>query len=341
MNLDAYKHDGRCPVCHSAAKVQDMERRHAYWINCTKCGKYALDDDTCTADISSQYKLRSCLYYYLSQNRDGLAGKKIVPLFTNTVYGEEGDAIQQGVYLLKEISTASIMQIYPKDIHEKIAMIMVNLGKEVQYIGNNFSVLASPFDPEKSHLLFIDESYGLETKEKQFYGVLDLLEEENLIEDDGKTHQSFVYKITSDGWALIDEYQKAHQSLAQGFIAMWFDPQMEPARRSIMEAIKSCGYIPIAIDMKEHNNQIVPEILFEISRSEFVVADLTGHRGGVYYEAGYAEGLGKQVITCCNANDFEKMHFDLRQKSTIIWADEADLSKRLKDRIEATVGRRM
>ena len=40
---------------------------------------------------------------------------------------------------------------------------------------------------------------------------------------------------------------------------------------------------------EEHNNQIVPEIFYEIRQSNYIIADLTGHRNGVYYEAGYAE----------------------------------------------------
>ena len=33
---------------------------------------------------------------------------------------------------------------------------------------------------------------------------------------------------------------------------------------------------------------IPSEIISEIKRSKFMIADLTGYRGGVYYEAGFA-----------------------------------------------------
>ena len=101
------------------------------------------------------------------------------------------------------------------------------------------------------------------------------------------------------------------------------------------------GYIPRMIDEKEHNNQIVPEILFEISRSKFVVVDVTYPNYGAYYEAGYAEALGKEVIICCREDVFnsnQKPHFDIAQKSSIVWKDEEDLENRLFRRIEATVG---
>lgn len=120
------------------------------------------------------------------------------------------------------------------------------------------------------------------------------------------------------------------------FVAMWFDDSMKKARENITEAIKSCGYEPMLIDMKEHNNQIVPEIFKEIDDSEFVIVDLTGHRGGVYYEAGYAMAKGKTVILSCR-ND-EDTHFDVAQINTIYWQNEKDLFERLTRRIKATVG---
>ncbi len=120
------------------------------------------------------------------------------------------------------------------------------------------------------------------------------------------------------------------------FVAMWFDDSMKKARENINEAIKSCGYEPMLIDMKEHNNQIVPEIFKEIDDSEFVIVDLTGHRGGVYYEAGYAMAKGKTVILSCR-ND-EDTHFDVAQINTIYWQNEKDLFERLTRRIKATVG---
>lgn len=120
------------------------------------------------------------------------------------------------------------------------------------------------------------------------------------------------------------------------FVAMSFDGSMEEARNAIADAIKGCGYEPMLIDNKEHNNQIVPEIYKEISDSIFVIADLTGQRGGVYYEAGYAMAKGKDLILCCR--DGENLHFDVAQINTIFWKDEQNLKEKLIRRIKATIG---
>ena len=123
----------------------------------------------------------------------------------------------------------------------------------------------------------------------------------------------------------------------QAFIAMSFDDSMKTARKSIVKAVEDSGYKAMLIDIKEHNNQIVPEIYREIEESEFVVADLTGQRGGVYYEAGYAVAKDKPLILSCKKSTEEKPHFDVAQINTIFWEDEGDLYTRLAKRIKATI----
>jgi nucleoside 2-deoxyribosyltransferase len=79
---------------------------------------------------------------------------------------------------------------------------------------------------------------------------------------------------------------------------------------------------------------------YEIRYSKFIVCDLSGHRNGVYYEAGYGAALNKEVILTCRDDCFEKMHFDVAQINTIRWSDEEDLKLKLCKRIEATIGKR-
>lgn len=118
------------------------------------------------------------------------------------------------------------------------------------------------------------------------------------------------------------------------FIAMSFASEMTSAREAIMRVIEDKGYKAMVIDEKEHNEQIVPQIFEEIKKAEFIIADLTGHRNGVYYEAGFAKGLGKEVIFTCNADDFENSHFDVKQINTIKWDSEWALRDKLSKRIE-------
>ncbi|HZU50969.1 MAG TPA: hypothetical protein VE968_03750 [Sphingomicrobium sp.] len=113
-------------------------------------------------------------------------------------------------------------------------------------------------------------------------------------------------------------------------------------RKGIEPAIREAGYEPLRIDRKEHLNKIDDEIIAEIRRSRFLVADFThgdtGARGGVYYEAGFAHGLNIPVIFTCRADAIDKVHFDTRQYNHITWATPDELKERLAKRITATLG---
>jgi len=56
---------------------------------------------------------------------------------------------------------------------------------------------------------------------------------------------------------------------------MQFGDETKSIRESFRKAISESGYSVKIIDEKEHNNQIVPEIFFEIEQSLFVVVDIT------------------------------------------------------------------
>lgn len=147
-------------------------------------------------------------------------------------------------------------------------------------------------------------------------------------------------RITPKGWAQLDA-QRLKQTQSQiGFIAMWFSEAMTPAWKAIERGIEAAGYKSLRIDQTQHNNKINDEIIAAIRRSKFVVADFTGQRGGVYFEAGFGLGLGLQVIWLCRHDDLKQVHFDNRQYNFILWTDDklTELEHALKNRIEATIG---
>ncbi len=96
------------------------------------------------------------------------------------------------------------------------------------------------------------------------------------------------------------------------------------------------------IDQKEHINKIDDEIIAGIKQSRFLVADFThgedGARGGVYYEAGFAHGLGLPVIFTCQKDSVDKLHFDTNHYNHIVWTTPEELREKLKNRILAVIG---
>ncbi len=122
------------------------------------------------------------------------------------------------------------------------------------------------------------------------------------------------------------------------FVAMWFDPSMEEVYQvGICKPLKELGYNPIRVDKFEHNDRIDQKIFDLIRHSRFMIADISGHRGGVYYEAGFAFGLGLPVIQTCRREDFEKRHFDVFTINTIVYDKPIELAARIVGRIKETI----
>lgn len=124
---------------------------------------------------------------------------------------------------------------------------------------------------------------------------------------------------------------------------MWFNPEMRLAYdQGFDPAIRDSGYNPMRIDQKEHINKIDDEIIAEIRRSRFLIADFTSEpdrpRGGVYFEAGLAFGLNIPVIWACRDDLVAQLHFDIRQFNHIVWTTPDDLRQKLSNRIRAVLG---
>lgn len=123
------------------------------------------------------------------------------------------------------------------------------------------------------------------------------------------------------------------------FVAMSFDKSLDNAFDvGLLPAVETdCGFKVIRIDRVHHNDVITDRIISAIRSAQFVVADFTLQKAGVYYEAGFALGLGRPVVWTCREDDKEKLHFDTRQYNHILWSTPEELRSKLTDRIRATI----
>jgi nucleoside 2-deoxyribosyltransferase len=141
--------------------------------------------------------------------------------------------------------------------------------------------------------------------------------------------------------ARLEETEQSIDSKSV-FVAMWFNDEMRLAYDlALVPAIESLGYNAVRVDAIAHNEKIDDRIISEIRSAKFVVADFScgpdGARGGVYFEAGFALGLGIPVIFSVRASDINRVHFDTRQYNHLVWTSEDDLRQKLRDRISATI----
>jgi len=148
-------------------------------------------------------------------------------------------------------------------------------------------------------------------------------------------------RLTLGGWKRLLEIDKQKINSNQAFVAMWFSEETKIAWSAGFEpALAKTGYKPIRIDLIQHNDKIDDRIIAGIRRSGLLVADFTGNRGGVYFEAGFAMGLGVPVIWTCREDCMDSLHFDTRQYNYIVWENPGDLKTKLIYRIEATLPNR-
>lgn len=316
-----------CYICAGDAKSLPSQDISGNFYTCKKCGKYIITDDAkryidnevLINDQNYENKFYNCLNFYFLHKKN-----------LNKTYVIDLKAQNSEKYIF--LSIAEIMNLSPNSMLERINMILLNFSKEMDNIGK-------AYDFSSSQLLRICLAISLEEIEI----ILNAMSQElSYIQVTGRITSYVRIKITYEGWIKIDELKTNIKKYKKGFIAMWFNENMEPIRKAIKDIFVETGYQISIIDEKEHNNQIVQEILYEIETSDFIVADLTGNRGGVYYEAGYALGLGKEVILIVDNNwleeNKENPHFDVAQKNQIRYISIDDLSVRLFNRITSTVG---
>ena len=139
----------------------------------------------------------------------------------------------------------------------------------------------------------------------------------------------YAINLTLDGWERYEAEKRGKFKGNYGFIAMQFgDVELDSFVQDVIKPTvkKDIGYE--LVDMRDVSEAgIIDNIMrVRIRGAAFVIADLTHDNRGAYWEAGYAEGLGKPVIYICEKKKFEKKktHFDTNHCTTVPWSRNDD-----------------
>ncbi|MFZ1852340.1 MAG: hypothetical protein WAU15_09015 [Nitrosomonas sp.] len=231
---------------------------------------------------------------------------------------------KEGVLTLETIT--DLISQYPS-ASQIFDEALLNLSHKADHPSNNISINEN----EVWYLYAHDAPSALWTvKELESLGYVKILFPSK--------NESIYVSITAKGWSRISELQnKPNKESNQAFVAMWFNNEMNSYYQSIKEAIELNGTQCIRIDSEQHNNKICDEINAQIRKSKYLVADFTGNCSGVYFEAGFAQGLGIPVIWTVKKDHLKNVHFDTRQYNHIVYETEVDLKQQLKYRIQATI----
>lgn len=133
------------------------------------------------------------------------------------------------------------------------------------------------------------------------------------------------------------------KSRHQVFVAMRFDNERERLYKDVLTPIvQAANYSIIKVNDQEYEGSIIGKIVDDITDSTILIADLTGNRGGVYYELGIAKGLQlcnhpiRTILTCDKKFfDDEKVHFDVQGDNIILYESDDDYKEKLSRRIQA------
>ena len=242
---------------------------------------------------------------------------------------------QQPTVTEEIISLAKNRRLLP--VHERAEKLLRFIASSTETIADHVDLSRSSYES----LLAL--AWSESTTRGDLVYLVDYLKATSWVQESPVSPQGRLeLRATVAGYNRIAEAETNVDS-SQAFVAMWFDPQMDEAYdKGIMPAIEDASYKPLRIDRKPDVNKIDDEIIAEIRRSKFIVADFTqgedGARGAVYFEAGFASGLGLRVLYTCHKDKVNKLAFDTRQYTHILWETPEDLRVSLKNHIMAVFG---
>jgi nucleoside 2-deoxyribosyltransferase len=288
----------KCFLCGNKAEALKYDiMSSAYGVRCGLCGFYGLGEFAkVSLDRDSSNEKRHALAWIVRE----LAAAEKQPITAEAL----DDLVQQS--LAREPTPSGKAQLLLQEIKRRSRA----LGRGVD------------FDPAREWPII--KARGSE----ECKAIIDALRRRHLLAEPRHLKDDQLI-LEWDGWELIEPLTGSAARTV--FVAMAFRPDLdEPYEHAIKIAIEKAGLTPVRLDKQVFQEKICERILMEIHSSEFVVADFTYQRGGVYFEAGYALALRKTVLWLCREDDVENLHFDTRQYQHIVWRTEFRFSRPLR-----------
>lgn len=316
----------KCPVCRTLGTHESLP--HYPLLDryiCPRCGVFVIAGHHAT----------------MLRNSPGFSAVKISALLRErTVHKGQPYLLvlddTQGIAVpdVTPISMKELLLNWPHTVPERLRRALVNLAALSPKIGTAIEIRSND----------APVIYAADMAEVSFY--IKALQEDGFLSEVVLHTGGANMTLTARGWQQVDELTRLRVSPEHPvFVAMWFGKE-EAEKREMMAlyengiapGVRKAGYRVTRVDLEEHNDYVMDKVIGLIRTAPFVVADFTGHRNGVYFEAGLARGYGLSVINCCKKTAFEDAHFDTQQLNHILWDSPEDLQKRLELRIRSSIG---
>jgi len=96
------------------------------------------------------------------------------------------------------------------------------------------------------------------------------------------------------------------------FVIMSFSEEQNDSFSAMKDECKKLGLTCVRVDETIGSGIVLKKIYDYIERAEFIIVDLTNERPNVYYELGYAHGIGNlSTDILIVARSGTELHFDI------------------------------
>ena len=293
-----------CPICGNNSQ-EEPTSRDGYHILCPKCGEFF---------ISRTLKIN------LGYESNKIHNSKI------SSYICEQNKLFNNVPELLTTNLDKIISQREKTIKEKFDCFMktisnLNTGQIYQFNFNHCYI----YDDNELGIFYqkaLDNKYINGTIQKYLDGLLLMM------------YQGICF----DGLEYIESLAQTNENSKNVFVAFHFTKELkEIFDNDVKEIVEELGlnYIRVSSSTTDTNKTINDEIIGKIKSSKIVIADFTGQRNSVYFEAGFALGLNIPVIWTCKKEEEKELSFDTRQYPHTLWETKEDLKEQLRNRIKA------
>ena len=132
----------------------------------------------------------------------------------------------------------------------------------------------------------------------------------------------------------------SNASFEQGlvFVIMSFDEKNNDIYSAIKNECKKIKLKAIRVDEVGGSGLILRNIITLIAKAEFLIVDLTDENPNVYYELGYAHGVGNEDFDILLvAKEGTKLHFDIAPLSVYFYSSTEHLRKIVNEQLRKMI----
>ncbi|MDN5100378.1 hypothetical protein O8C83_06040 [Aliarcobacter butzleri] len=293
-----------CPICNISSK-EESTGRDGHHIICPKCGEYFISR-------SLKINLRSI--------------ENIKDINKISSWISEQNKLFGNIPELLTSNIEAIIDQREKTIKEKFDCFMKTISTldqgQITNLNFNHCYIYDENELGTFYQKALDKNY-IKGLLKQPMGHIPLI-----------MHQSICF----DGLEYVESLNQKNENSKNVFAAFYFTKELQSIFdndvKQIIEELE-LTYIRVSSSTTDTNTTINDDIIGKIKSSKIVIADFSGQRNSVYFEAGFAMGLNIPVIWTCKKSEVDNLSFDTRQYPHILWETKEELKEKLKNRIKA------